>query len=219
VTGWRGALQSAYSDKYEDEGLTFVSVWAPLNVLAATLPGVGAEHHARIRQMGKLAVFGGMIHDEGGGTIRHLVGREPFITYRMAKHDKEKMFRGIRLAAEAFFAAGAKEVLSPIFSFPAMKSPDDLKKLDPSKVPARLVECTAFHPLGSARMGVDPSHGVVDPLGQSFDLPGLYVADGSLFPTSIGVNSQLPIMTMATRIAWNLREKLTSGHPRASVGA
>ena len=108
----------------------------------------------------------------------------------------------------------------PFYGFDGMKSPDELSKLDPDRVPARLAECAAFHPLGSARMGTDAAHGVVDPQGQAFDVAGLYVSDGSLFPTSIGVNSQLPIMTVATRIAWGLREKLTSGRSSdARVGA
>jgi choline dehydrogenase-like flavoprotein len=43
--------------------------------------------------------------------------------------------------------------------------------------------------------------------GSVYGLPGLYVADGSVLPTSIGVNSQEPIMAMATRIAGRLRER------------
>jgi choline dehydrogenase-like flavoprotein len=34
----------------------------------------------------------------------------------------------------------------------------------------------------------------------------LFVVDGSILPTSLGVNPQLSIMAMATRIAWHLRE-------------
>jgi choline dehydrogenase-like flavoprotein len=219
VKGWQGALQSAYSDHYEDEGITFVSVFAPLNVLAATLPGVGPAHHARIKAMGNLAVFGGMVHDAGGGSIYKGFGREPFITYRMTPSDKRKLFKGMKLAAEAFFEAGAREVFSPIFGFDSFRSRDALKTLDPDRVPARLVECTAFHPLGSARMGIDARQGVVSPAGESFDLKSLYVADGSLFPTSIGVNSQLPIMAVVTQIAWQLRETLTAKRPRAPVTA
>jgi choline dehydrogenase-like flavoprotein len=44
--------------------------------------------------------------------------------------------------------------------------------------------------------------------GASYELPGLYIADGSILPTSIGVNSQVPIMTLATRVAWRLRDTL-----------
>lgn len=222
VRGWEGALQSAYSDHYEHEGLTFISAFPPVSVIAGGLPGVGAAHHARLREVGKLAMFGGMIHDVGGGTIRRdPFSHEPFVTYRMDKRDKERMFRGIRIAAEAFFAAGAKEILLPTFGVEGIVTPDHLKILDPKKIPARNVECTAFHPLGSARMGTAGTHGVVDAFGHAFDLEGLYVADGSLFPTSIGVNSQLPIMTVATKIAWRLRETLTAGRvaPTSAVVA
>ena len=43
---------------------------------------------------------------------------------------------------------------------------------------------------------------------QSFEVEGLYVADGSILPTSIGVNSQVPIMSMATHLGWRLADKL-----------
>jgi len=56
-------------------------------------------------------------------------------------------------------------------------------------------------------MGISPHHAVVDPDGQTYELRDLYVADGSILPTSLGVNPQLSIMAMATRIAWKLREK------------
>ena len=56
-------------------------------------------------------------------------------------------------------------------------------------------------------MGVSPDSSVVDQTGQSWDVQGLYVADGSIIPTSLGVNPMLTIMTMATRIAWMLREQ------------
>ncbi|MFP6685553.1 MAG: GMC oxidoreductase, partial [Polyangiaceae bacterium] len=73
---------------------------------------------------------------------------------------------------------------------------------------ARRIECLAFHPLGSARAANDPRRGVVNQDGASYELPGLYIADGSILPTSIGVNSQVPIMTLATRVAWRLRDAL-----------
>jgi len=75
---------------------------------------------------------------------------------------------------------------------------------------ARRIECMAFHPLGSARAGLDERSGVVDQHGETFDVGGLFVADGSTLPTSIGVNSQEPIMAMATRIAWGIDERFAT---------
>ncbi|MFN7134435.1 MAG: GMC family oxidoreductase, partial [Myxococcales bacterium] len=117
------------------------------------------------------------------------------------------MFEGMRILAECFFAAGARQVLLPIYGMQPLRDADELKKID-ARIPARQVECAAFHPLGSARMGLEASRACVQPTGEAFDVKGLYVADGSLFPTSIGVNSQLPIMTVATKVAWGIREAL-----------
>ena len=65
----------------------------------------------------------------------------------------------------------------------------------------RRIECTAFHPLGSAKMSTDPRGGVVRESGETWQVDNLFVADGSVLPTSIGVNSQLPIMAVAHKIA------------------
>ncbi len=56
------------------------------------------------------------------------------------------------------------------------------------------------HLMGGCRMGTDPRDSVVDPYGRSWDIPNLWVCDGSLFPTSGGVNPSLTIMAMAARI-------------------
>jgi choline dehydrogenase-like flavoprotein len=58
--------------------------------------------------------------------------------------------------------------------------------------------------MGTARMGGSADSSVVDASGEVWDLPGCYVADASLFPTAIGVNPQITIMALATRVAWRL---------------
>lgn len=205
VNGWDGSFQAAFSDHFEREGITLNAAFPPLNVLAAMLPGVGRAYMDRVEKMGKLAVFGALVHDEGGGRLWNGPGREPWVTYRMAPHDKQRFLRGIRILSETYFAAGAKQVLLPIFGSEPLTSPDQLSLLD-RNVPAKLLESMSFHPLGSARMSIHEKRGIVQPTGESWDLPGLYVADGSVFPTSIGVNSQLPIMAMATRISHKFLE-------------
>lgn len=205
VEGWRGALQSAYSDAFEEEGITVNSAYAPLNLLAATFPGAGPTFRARTAELGHLATFGVLVHDDPGGRIRRLPGGRPLITYRMSPRDRHRLLRGVRLLAETFFAAGAREVFLPVFGLPPLRSPKDLAFLD-GRPPIRRIECMSFHPLGTARMGTDPSVGVVRPTGETWDVRGLYVFDGSVFPTSVGVNTQLPIMAVATKLARRLAE-------------
>jgi GMC oxidoreductase len=205
VEGWKGALQSAWSDRYAADRITLVSLFVPAGVLAATMPGIGPPHVARARQIPNLAMFGGLIHDDGGGRVRRGIGREPLITYEMSRRDRASVPLAWRRMAEIFFAAGAREVYLPILGLGGVDA-DRLRTLDLEHVPAARIECASQHPLGTARMGISPDRSVVDPDGQAWDLPGLFVADGSILPTSLGVNPQVSIMAMATRIAWRMRE-------------
>ncbi len=206
---WNGAMQSAYSDHYEHEGITFVGMYPPVNVLSSGLPGVGPSHRAIVRQNRSIAVQGGMVHDEGGGVLHRspLGGREPLLTYEMVPRDLARVRRAITLLGEMAFAAGAKAVIPPIFGLDPITSLSALRALETSPPDARKIECMAFHPLGSAKMSNDPRRGVTDVWGAVYGMKGLYVVDGSVLPTSIGVNSQVPIMSMATRLAWAVRDR------------
>jgi choline dehydrogenase-like flavoprotein len=210
LSGWNGALQSVYSDHFAGEGITLVGVYSPVNVLAATLPGVGPSHRKHITEMPRHGVFGAMVHDEGGGAVRVGPGREPILSYRMAPRDLVRLRRAITILAEMAFAGGAREVYLPIFGLGGLKSVSEARALEYAPLDARRIECIAFHPLGSARMATDAKRGVVDSNGETYEVKDLYVADGSILPTSIGVNSQVPIMTMATRLAWLLGERLSA---------
>ena len=166
VNGWDGAMQSAYSDHYEKDGIILNGVYAPVNVLAAAFPGVGSAHKRLVHQMPNLGFFGGMVHDEAGGTVRRGFGREPIITYRMVPRDKERLLRCITILGKMAFAAGAKEVLAPVFGMPSIKSEAELVALEQSPPKMHRIECLAFHPLGSAKMSVDARAGVVKPSGE-----------------------------------------------------
>jgi choline dehydrogenase-like flavoprotein len=201
VEGWDGALQSVYSDHFASDGITLVSVFPPPSVLAAAFPGVGLHHRRHVHTMPNLAVFGGMIHDEGGGRVMRWLGREPMLTYRMAKKDAPRLLKGIEIVARMGFAAGAKAIAMPIFGIDTLKSERELDDWVANPPKMARVECTAYHPLGSAKMSVDPRAGVVRETGETWQVANLFVADGSVLPTSIGVNSQLPIMGVAHKIA------------------
>ncbi|MCA9609212.1 MAG: hypothetical protein KC619_26605, partial [Myxococcales bacterium] len=72
------------------------------------------------------------------------------------------------------------------------------------------IECSSQHPLGSIQMGATASASGVDPDGKLWDTDNVFVCDGSVIPTSLGVNPQLTIMAMATRIAQKLRARFRS---------
>ena len=56
-------------------------------------------------------------------------------------------------------------------------------------------------------MGRDAAEGVVDAWGEVFGHPGLYVADGSVMPGTVGPNPSLTIAALADRCADRIIER------------
>jgi len=59
----------------------------------------------------------------------------------------------------------------------------------------------AVHPIGGCVMAGSPTRGVVNPQGEVFGYPGLYVVDAAIIPTSLGPNPSLTIAALAEYIA------------------
>ena len=120
----------------------------------------------------------------------------------------------MRRAAELLAAAGAIEVFSstirPVRWIPGQGTIDDLMAgTDTVGYGPNQTSYLSFHQMGSARMGSDPATTVVDAENQTHDTAGLYVMDGSCFPTSSGVNPMISIAAIAHRGATRLAERLT----------
>ena len=64
---------------------------------------------------------------------------------------------------------------------------------------APLIRETGWHLLGTAKMGDDPATSVVDAWGRAHDVPNLFIFDGSIWPTSSGMN---PTATIAAMSLW-----------------
>jgi len=67
------------------------------------------------------------------------------------------------------------------------------------------------HLAGTCRMGSDPGSSVVDADCRSWDVPNLWVCDGSVFPTVGGVNPSLTIQAIALRTGDRISELARRG--------
>ena len=65
--------------------------------------------------------------------------------------------------------------------------------------------------MGGCRMGFSAKDGVVNGDGRAFDCSNLWIADGSVMPTSGGVNPSMTIMANATRIAERIISAICRG--------
>lgn len=76
---------------------------------------------------------------------------------------------------------------------------------------------TFSHAVGTMRMGTDPSRSVLDETGRYRGVDNLYVADGSVMPTSGGVNPSLTIAATALRTARHIAD--AAGRTAERMGA
>ena len=67
------------------------------------------------------------------------------------------------------------------------------------------------HLNGTARMGEAPATSVVNADCRSWDIPNLWICDGSVFPTVGGVNPSLTIQAIACRTADRIRAMARRG--------
>jgi len=115
---------------------------------------------------------------------------------------------GAAVAGRVFFAAGARTVYTGLPSFREVSAPAELDEIPRRQWGASSFVVVGFHPMGTARMGRDPEACALRPSGETYALPGLFVADASILPSCVGVNPQITIMAMATRIAGELARQL-----------
>jgi choline dehydrogenase-like flavoprotein len=196
-----GVPQSFYVDEFAEEGIIFEGVAGPPAYAAMALPLTGRRHTEAMADYRRLAQFGLMVSDSSRGSVRAVAGR-PLIRYDMQDADLLRFRAGLARIRELFEAAGARQVYLPL--------PGNVR---PERARPRDLKLMAFHPLGTARADARPTRGVIDGDLAVHGIMGVYVADGSAVPSSLGVNPQLTIMALATRLAFGLLGKGVEGTP------
>ena len=111
--------------------------------------------------------------------------------------------------AEIQFAAGAKQVLPTHLNASLTSSWSEAKKVIET-LPMEKLKLTIFsaHVMGGCAMGEDEKRSVVNSFGAHHQISNLNIIDGSVFPTSLGVNPQLSIYALAKRNATFLAKSL-----------
>jgi choline dehydrogenase-like flavoprotein len=123
------------------------------------------------------------------------------------------MRRGLDGAAQILEAGGARRVYSSHAGWvsyePGSSSRGDLlDSADRYGWDTAQVTLGSFHLMGTARMGSSRDDSACNPEGESWDVSGLYVVDGSVLPTGLGVNPMVTIEAAAHKIARGMAARL-----------
>lgn len=202
VRGFEGIHFGSYMPDLEPEGIIIEAVFAYPGLLASAMLAAGERSQRLLTQYDHMAAGIVLLHDDGRGRVRVDRHGLPVIDYQVSPKDQAKFRKGLKTLARIYFAAGAREVVIPHVTCPLLTHADQVDRvvdgLDLS--PNRLATFSA-HQMGTAAMAADPRQGVTDPWGRVHGWRNLLVVDGSLMPTSLGVNPQITIAALADRAA------------------
>ncbi|MCE2900385.1 MAG: GMC family oxidoreductase N-terminal domain-containing protein [Gemmatimonas sp.] len=181
--------------------------------MAAAMPGAGRAHAARMAQYNRLGVIVGLTRDGAARQVssgRVSVTRhgDTSITYRLTAEDQRRVRASLSAMARLHFANGATEVGTMHTTPRVIRHVRDVDTLQAVAIGPNRMALVSAHVNGTCRMGTDPATSGATPDGERHGVRGLYITDGSLLPTALGVNPQETIMAVASVLA----DRMASRH-------
>jgi choline dehydrogenase-like flavoprotein len=217
IEGFYGAPQSVASHHFSQrsEGAGFFIEAAPVHPMLSSIamPGFGAPLRSKMAMLPNVSATISLMIDgfgatENGGTVTVRDGGGPRLDYPFTDRIYECFRAGMKAMARIHLANGAREIFSFHTDPVHIASERDLAKIDQAPLgPNRLAVFTA-HQMGGCRMGIDPSRSVVNPQLRHHAIENLFVIDGSVFPTSLGVNPMESIYALASWASDHVRAAL-----------
>jgi choline dehydrogenase-like flavoprotein len=148
-----------------------------------------------------------LLRDRDAGRVVPNRWGHPRVLYDVSRYDAAHMRRALEASARIMAAAGAEELFT-LQTPPTRCRPGGagwlerfMARSDATGYRRLRMSYVSFHQMGTAAMAADPERGAVDGDGRSFEVKGLYVADGSTFPAPSGVNPMITIMAVADLVA------------------
>ena len=212
IDGHLGIPQSYYIDQFldlrrsPDSGYLLMPAFGSQMIVAASLPGFGKSHRELMERYRHIAAVLVLLHDRTTGRVSIDYKGTPSISYRLQRSDKQVLMQGAMNAARLLFAAGATEIVMPYTQHLPIKTEADLEIIRQRGVVPNDIMLASSHPQGTLQMGEERHKAVVKLSGESHAVNGLFVADASLFPTSIGVPPTLTIAALGRHVAGQIIE-------------
>lgn len=172
----------------------------------------GKDIKDRMSKFSRTAHVFALARDQGSGTLNS----PSCISYQMKDADEESLQKGIEKVLRILAAAGAEEIGThnnkgrslnvkqvSYHEFEKFVKEESSRPITDLSTPI----CSA-HQMGSCRMGTNPKESVVNQMGETWEVEGLYLADTSVFPTALGVNPMVTVQAIAYCTAQHVLEVL-----------
>jgi choline dehydrogenase-like flavoprotein len=205
IEGFYGAPQSVSVHHFADRGdrVGYFLETPPVQPMLAALAltGFGDSHRRLMERLpyaqSTIALLIDGHHDDAGGDVRCDADGRVRIRYPLPEALREAAVSAITDMARLLLAAGAREVWTLHDPPLLIRSEADLPRIAAAPFGPNRHTMFSAHQMGGAAMGDDPSRAVVNSRGRHHQIENLWITDGSIFPTSLGVNPQISIYAHA----------------------
>ena len=153
----------------------------------------------------RLGAVGVLVGTEGNARVKQALTGGPGIDYTPTKRDLTTLARGLRMLGEILFAGGAKRLMVNSWGYEELTNRAQLEWIDQIALEPGYLALGTGHPQGGNAMSRDPRKGVVGPDFRVHGYENLYIADASVIPTSLTVNPQLTVMSLAHHAAQQMK--------------
>lgn len=209
IEAFYGPPQSVACHHFSDRGdkVGYFLETPPVHPMlsAVAFPGFGADHTAAMRRLAHaqstIALLIDGHHDDEGGRVQADRDGRVRVSYALSPALREAAVDAVKNMARLQLAAGAREVVTLHERPVTIRSEADLGQLDGRPFGPNDHTLFSAHQMGGCPMGADPRRSVVNARGRHHELENLWIVDGSVFPTALGVNPQLSIYAHARLFA------------------
>ncbi|WP_339784573.1 GMC family oxidoreductase [uncultured Imperialibacter sp.] len=214
---WFGPMMSVVNDQFArlDGNYGFKLETPPTHpgLIAMSLPWSGAHQFKEdMLKASHIASFIAIVRDKFPGYITIDKEGQPIVHYKLHGFDLKHLINGMEEASRLHFANDCEQIIYPHFGNHRFNNTG--KRADLEKFIHNLpvwgwrpnqFSLYSAHQMGTCRMGEDKKTHPTAHDGSLYEVPNIYIGDGSAFPSASGVNPMLSIMALAHHTAQGLK--------------
>lgn len=212
INSYKGLQISHYLQVSPGRGYIFETWFNPPMFQSTVMPGWWDDHYRNMQRYNRMACTGVLVGSESNAEVRlgGLTKRD--IRYTPTQKDFDTLLDGLQLAGEIYLEAGAECVMPNTFDYFEYATKEELKRLRNDVKDSSDITLGTGHPQGGNVLSRNRKIGVVDERMKVYGYDNLFIADASVFPTSVGVNPQITTMTIAEYAMPFVAETVASGN-------
>jgi choline dehydrogenase-like flavoprotein len=211
--------ESIKSSNYDGSEFLLESIFLPLTQFSIALSGSGIwEHRRLIERFNNYSMAGIVVRDGNLGKVTLTATERASVTYEPGIKELKALAEGTEILAKMWFALGANKIIVPHRGMSSISSEEDIPKLKESIIndPKNLLLGSA-HPQSGNKIGNNANDSVVDSNCKVHGFKNLFVCDASVFPTAVGVNPQISVMTVASIIASRIARDWNANYSKIEI--